>query len=108
MAAFVLLGIKLFVLFSFCIYIYIYFANAFEQKARCSACSYAHMRLSIRVSASVRSYLKVVSAIACLNEKADALARASVVPTAAASARRQGQRALTIQAHLQSYRAYVT
>ena len=107
MAAFVLLGIKLFVLFSFCIYIY--FANAFEQKARCSACSYTtHMRLSIRVSASVRSYLKVVSAIACLNEKADALARASVVPTAAASARRQGQRALTIQAHLQSYRAYVT
>ena len=108
MAAFVLLGIKLFVLFSFCIYIYI-FANAFEQKARCSACSYTtHMRLSIRVSASVRSYLKVVSAIACLNEKADALARASIVPTAAASARRQGQRALTIQAHLQSYRAYVT
>lgn len=106
MADFVLHGIKLFVLFSFCIYIYI--ANAFEQKARCSACSYTHMRLSIRVSASVRSYLKVVSAIACLNEKADALARASVVPTAAASARRQGQRALTIQAHLQSYRAYVT
>lgn len=108
MADFVLHGIKLFVLFSFCIYIYIYFANAFEQKARCSACSYTHMRLSIRVSASVRSYLEVVSALAYLNEKADALARASVVPTAAASARRQGQRALTIQAHLQSYRAYVT
>ena len=107
MAAFVLHGIKLFVLFSFCIYIYI-FANAFEQKARCSACSYTHTRLSIRVSASVRSYLEVDSAIAYLNEKADALARASVVPTAAASARRQGQRALTIQAHLQSYRAYVT
>ena len=108
MASFVLLGIKLFVLFSFCIYIYI-FANAFEQKARCSACSYTiHMRLSIRVSASVRSYLEVVSALAYLNEKADALARASIVPTAAASARRQGQRALTIQAHLQSYRAYVT
>ena len=106
MAAFVLHGIKLFVLFSFCIYIY--FANAFEQKARCSACSYTHTRLSIRVSASVRSYLGVDSAIAYLNEKADALARASVVPTAAASARRQGQRALTIQAHLQSYRAYVT
>lgn len=34
MAAFVLLGIKLFVLFSFCIYIYIYICKCFRTKSK--------------------------------------------------------------------------